>query len=67
VQLKNAKEDFEHFWKVIGADGDLESALDEWSRKYNSTGSGAKVNRRTRIFRKIARLAKKLPTFIRKA
>jgi hypothetical protein len=35
--LETASEDFLHFWDFIGAEGNLELALGEWSVKYNAT------------------------------
>lgn len=35
--LENAKNDFQRFWKAIGAEGNLESALKEWETCYNAS------------------------------
>ena len=35
--LENAKEDFRKFWNIIGAEGDLESALSEFDIAYNAS------------------------------
>jgi len=35
--LENAGSDFRAFWKNIGAEGDLEAALAEWSVPHNAT------------------------------
>lgn len=39
VSLENAKEDFEIFWDLIGAKGDLRAALCEWDKIYNASGT----------------------------
>lgn len=36
-RLESAKTDFARFWEAIGAEGDLDSGLAEWDRKYNAT------------------------------
>ncbi|MCW8956631.1 MAG: hypothetical protein OQL09_07090 [Gammaproteobacteria bacterium] len=36
--LESAKEDFEEFWTMIGAQGDLSAALKEWDVNYNASG-----------------------------
>ena len=35
--LDNAKYDFEAFWKLISAEGDLNAALGEWDISYNAS------------------------------
>ena len=35
-QLENAKEDFKIFWEKIGAEGDIEAALNEWDTSDNA-------------------------------
>ncbi len=34
--LENAPEDFRRFWEWVGAEGDLDAALGEWSVRHNS-------------------------------
>ena len=34
--LESAQKDFEIFWKLIGAEGDIDKALAEWNITYNS-------------------------------
>lgn len=36
-QLEQAEADFERFWHWIGAEGDLDAALAEWSVRYNAS------------------------------
>ena len=36
-QLETAVADFTHFWQEIGAQGDLQKALAEWSTRYNAS------------------------------
>lgn len=33
--LENAKQDFRRFWELIGAEGNLDAALDTWDTEYN--------------------------------
>ena len=42
-QIENYQQDFALFWEFINAKGDLEKALAEWSKKYNSSKK-AKTN-----------------------
>jgi hypothetical protein len=35
--MENASEDFQRFWQLIGAEGDLEAALQEWTVPYNAS------------------------------
>lgn len=37
-RLENAEADFRAFWGWIGAEGDLDAALAEWSVRYNAAG-----------------------------
>ncbi|RKZ56366.1 MAG: hypothetical protein DRQ44_16760 [Gammaproteobacteria bacterium] len=37
VSLESVKKDFTKFWGQIGAEGDLEKALQEWDVNYNAT------------------------------
>jgi hypothetical protein len=39
-QLENAEEDFPRFWRWIGAQGDLSSALAEFATRYNASPPG---------------------------
>lgn len=43
IHLETIQEDFQEFWKAIGAKGDLSAALKEFERKHNST-SKRKLN-----------------------
>ena len=62
--LENAKTDFRKFWKQIGAEGDLDSALREWEVEHNAT---PKPNILEFSARKMYRIVKKLPKFIKSA
>lgn len=37
ISVETVKIDFTHFWKLIGAEGDLERALEEWTINYNAS------------------------------
>lgn len=37
VRLETANEDFPVFWRKIGAEGDMEAAVREWSARYNAS------------------------------
>lgn len=65
--LENAKHDFEKFWKLIRAQGDLKSALAEWDIAYNKTKSKKKSFLVTHLYRKAKRVITKLPAFIKDA
>ena len=36
-KLESARDDFEKFWNLIGADGNLDNALAEWEVHYNAS------------------------------
>ncbi|MES9933360.1 MAG: hypothetical protein ABW162_11160 [Candidatus Sedimenticola sp. PURPLELP] len=38
-RLESAKSDFRTFWRMIGAEGDLDSALAEWDISYNASAA----------------------------
>jgi hypothetical protein len=38
LQVENIQEDFQKFWKLIGAQGNLEKALSEFSTRHNESG-----------------------------
>lgn len=40
MRLETAGDDFEHFWRAIGARGELDRALMEWSVRYNESAPG---------------------------
>jgi hypothetical protein len=50
LHLENIEEEFPEFWKWIGAEGDLEAALDTLSRKHNQSKT-AKIKRFRHEFR----------------
>lgn len=68
--LESAEKDFQEFWERIGAVGDLSACLEEWSRKYNASGSEEEEFEPplpVRIVRKAVRVVQKFPVFLRKA
>ena len=68
--LQNAHEDFQIFWKSIGAEGDLSASLAEWDTSYNNTVSENRSDFKILIYRKflkILRIFYKLPKFIKNA
>ncbi|MFN2354327.1 MAG: hypothetical protein ABR512_07365 [Desulfopila sp.] len=56
--LENAAEDFRIFWERIGAQGDLDAALGEWTRTYNKSKANIFENINERL-RKLRRSFKK--------
>ena len=69
-QLENARQDFERFWEYIGAQGDLDAALAEFNTRYNTSPAPARdkpAPLALRSLRKLGRLARKLPEFVRAA
>lgn len=68
VRLESAREDFRTFWNRIGAIGNLESAVQEWERRYNRTEPvEVQQSLPVRALRKVGRLMFKLPQFIKDA
>lgn len=65
-RLENAKHDFALFWKMIGADGDLDTALSEFDVTYNSS-TAAPTGMLRRGLNKAERIFKKLPAFLKEA
>lgn len=71
-RLEDANQDFRQFWSIIEAEGDLPSALMEFSRHYNRSKSDEESNSRSFInfsiiLRKIFRLLRNLPNYIKNA
>ena len=69
VKLENVKEDFARFWTLIGAEGNLDDALQEWDKKYNPTLE-KEIRKKPllrRVTRKIYRIGRKIPQFISEA
>lgn len=66
--LENAQEDFKAFWKLIGAEGDLEAALTEFGITHNMHVPPPSSSERGpvvwRVLKKGGRIVKKLPSFI---
>ena len=70
IWLETAKEDFPMFWRFIQAEGDLVAASSEWDRQYNASDTTIRPptrHRLTRLPRKISRIVRRFPEFIRKA
>ncbi|MCS3700186.1 putative TIM-barrel fold metal-dependent hydrolase [Salinibacter ruber] len=68
VCLESARENFRTFWDRIGATGNLESAVQEWERRYNRTEPvEVQQSLPVRAVRKVGRLMYKLPEFIKDA
>jgi len=68
VHLETAKEDFRTFWRHIGAEGDQERALQEWDVRHNPSGViEARDPLPVLVGRKIGRVLKKLPAFLKYA
>lgn len=66
--LANAKGDFQTFWNLIGAEGDLEAALAEFDVKHNASKQPLlqKLTLLTKDYiLKILRIFKELPTFLK--
>jgi hypothetical protein len=67
--LESAEEDFQKFWKQIGAEGDLPKSLQEWRRKYNASDPKKYLGKPSEVmFRtahKVARIVQKFPDFVR--
>lgn len=60
--MENSSLDFPKFWDFIGAKGDFEKAIAEWSIPYNPSSD---LSSQQSIIRKITRVIKKLPYFIK--
>jgi hypothetical protein len=70
IALENIDQGFTEFWNLINAEGDIKSALAEFSNKYNSTREPQQSNKMTfysRIARKLRRLRIKFPGYMNKA
>jgi hypothetical protein len=71
-QIENANIDFKRFWNFIGAKGNIEAALSEFEKRYNATPQEG-VNSEGGAFnyldsaRKLRRIIKKFPIFIKHA
>ena len=67
--LETAKDDFREFWKNIGAQGDLEAALREFDTTHNASvpevSEQASVPKQ--ILKKIVRISRTLPDFLKSA
>lgn len=50
MRLEDAETDFPRFWDWIGAEGRLDSAMQEWSIRHNETAPGARSGIGGRVF-----------------
>ena len=70
INLEDIHQDFPAFWKLVGAEGELDAALAEFNNCYN-TRKMPQVNKNTnvipRILLKIKRIITKLPRYIKDA
>ena len=48
-KLENAKQDFQLFWDLIGAEGNIDAALSEFDIAYNVSTSLEGMRKRTRF------------------
>jgi hypothetical protein len=62
--LENAQEDFPRFWKLIGAEGNLDAALATWKTVHNASTSGSPIAIAKRT---VLGVIRKLPTRARSA
>ena len=70
--MENAAHDFRRFWSLIGAEGDLEAAVRDWSVPYNASRtdaerSAAEPGGAARAARKLQRIIRTLPAYLRDA
>uniref|UniRef100_B3ELL2 Sulfotransferase family protein n=1 Tax=Chlorobium phaeobacteroides (strain BS1) TaxID=331678 RepID=B3ELL2_CHLPB len=65
--LHTAHADFERFWYWIGARGDLSKALSEWDVVHNASLNGSRYSIVQRGVRKVGRIFRKLPVFLKTA
>ncbi len=65
-RLEHAVEDFRAFWERIGAEGDLDAALDEFRVKHNASRRPRK-DPLIKGWSKVLRIAKGIPAFLRNA
>lgn len=70
--MENAAHDFRRFWSLVGAEGDLEAAVTDWSVPYNASRtaaerSAADPRRAARAARKLQRIIRTLPAYLRDA
>ena len=68
INLEDIDRDFTAFWKFIGAEGDMNAALAEFSHRYNAAKLpkvNPKKNFPARVFLKVKRMIAALPGFIK--
>lgn len=70
--LESAKSNFEKFWSEIGAIGDLRKATNQWDKTYNAYDPNKDPGNSIpsmpmRTIKKVGRILKKLPLFMRQA
>ena len=71
-QIENAETEFRKFWDFVGAKGNIDAALSEFEKRYNATPSqNIRTNGGTSVYmdsaKKLRRIFKKLPIFIKHA
>ena len=74
-EVESAKTDFQRFWALIGAQGDLAAALSEWDIPYNASSAVGQPDhngdevlvRARRLGRKLYRIGKAFPAFLKNA
>jgi len=70
--LESAEDNFQEFWRRIGAEGDRSAALAEWNRKYNASDPAETPENDgpsplpVRMVKKAIRVARELPTFLKR-
>lgn len=65
--IENAKQDFEKFWSLVGAEGDINASLAEFEVTHNATKAPKKRSFAELLIGKLNRLAAKFPDFVREA
>ena len=65
-QLENYKEDWPRFWQLIGAEGDYESSIKEFSVAHNASGAPCEPpSMLQRLPKKLKRVALGLPQYLK--
>ncbi|ASC70339.1 hypothetical protein XM38_012770 [Halomicronema hongdechloris C2206] len=67
--LEQAQQDFERFWQMVGATGDLPAALQTWDTTYNAAATQRRyyTHPALRYGHKALRILRKLPSFVSNA
>jgi len=65
INIENTQKEFPEFWKLIGAEGNLNAAMAEFDKRHNASKKRILPRGISRILKKIQRIIFKFPNYLK--